>query len=222
MIFHPDERIAIFIDGANLYGAARELGFDIDYKRLLSLFAEKGRLVRAFYYTAVAENQEFSSLRPLIDWLDYNGFTVITKPTKEFVDAYGQRRIKGNMDIEIAVDMMDMAPYVDHVFLLSGDGDFRRLVEVVQRKGVRVSVLSTMKSQPPMIARELRRQADNFLELKDLEEEIMRDPRFRQQREAWRTEAAQDDGADDRGAPSYGGYDDGGDEMEDEDFGREG
>ena len=173
-MFYPQERIAIFIDGANLYAAARGLGFDIDYKRLLDLFASKGRLMRAFYYTALIEDQEYSPLRPLVDWLDYNGYTMVTKPTKEFTDAMGRRKIKGNMDIELAIDMLDMAQYLDHAVLFSGDGDFRRLVEAVQRRGVRVSVVSTLRSQPPMAADDLRRQADTFIELQDLAPQIMR------------------------------------------------
>src|SRR5712675_1165672 len=173
MVFYPEERIAIFIDGANLYSAARGLAFDIDYKRLLELFSTKGRLIRAFYYTALAEDQEYSPIRPLIDWLDYNGYTMVTKPLKEFTDAYGRRKVKGNMDIELAVDLMEMADRTDHVVLFSGDGDFRRMVEAVQRKGVRVTVVSTIRSVPPMVADELRRQADNFVELQDLSQSIM-------------------------------------------------
>ena len=186
MISYDDERIALFIDGANLYNAARSLGFDIDYKRLLEKFSRQGRLIRAFYYTALLDDQEYSPIRPLVDWLDYNGYTMVTKPTKEFTDSMGRRKIKGNMDIELAIDVMDMSAHVDHICILSGDGDFRRLVEAVQRKGVRVSVVSTIRSQPPMIADELRRQADNFIELMDLRDEIMRDPTYRQQREAMR------------------------------------
>jgi uncharacterized LabA/DUF88 family protein len=174
MQFHSNDRVALFIDGANLYAAARGLGFDIDYKRLLDLFRSQARLIRAFYYTAVIEDQEYSPLRPLVDWLDYNGFTMVTKPTKEFTDTLGRRRIKGNMDIELAIDLMEMAPHLDHAVLLSGDGDFRRLVEAVQRKGVRVTVVSTLRSSPPMIADELRRQADQFVELQELAPQIAR------------------------------------------------
>lgn len=174
MVFYPQERIALFIDGSNLYAAARSLNFDIDYKRLLELFAAKGHLIRAFYYTALIEDQEYSPIRPLIDWLDYNGYAMVTKPTKEFTDAYGRRKIKGNMDIELAIDVMEMAEHIDHVVLFSGDGDFRRLVEAVQRRGVRVTVVSTVRSQPPMVADELRRQADNFIELQDLQSNIAR------------------------------------------------
>ena len=175
MLCCPAERLALCIDGANLYGAAKGLQFDIDYKRLLELFARKGTLVRAFYYTAVAEDQEFSPLRPLVDWLDYNGFSVVTKPLKEFTDSQGRRRVKGNMDIELAIDVMEMSGCVDHVVIFSGDGDFRRLVEAVQRRGKRVSVVSTIRTQPPMVADELRRQADNFIELDDLKSQIARD-----------------------------------------------
>src|SRR5215468_3761527 len=174
MMFYPEERLAIFIDGANLYSAARGLAFDIDYKRLLDLFSTKGHLIRAFYYTALLEDQEYSPIRPLVDWLDYNGYTMVTKPTKEFTDAFGRRKIKGNMDIELAIDVMEMAPFLDHIVLFSGDGDFRRLVEAVQHKGKRVSVVSTIRSTPPMVADELRRQADVFIELQELAPHIMR------------------------------------------------
>jgi uncharacterized LabA/DUF88 family protein len=174
MPFYPEERIALFIDGANLYSSARNLGFDIDYKKLRALFAEKGRLVRAFYYTALIDDQEYSPLRPLVDWLDYNGYTLVTKAAKEFTDAEGRKRIKGNMDIELAIDVLEMADRLDHVVLFSGDGDFRRLVEAVQRKGVQVTVISTTRTSPPMVADELRRQADDFIDLRDLEAEISR------------------------------------------------
>ncbi|MDX2264142.1 MAG: NYN domain-containing protein [Hyphomicrobiales bacterium] len=175
MNFYPTERIALFIDGANLYATAKALSFDIDYKRLLNLFRSKGRLIRALYYTALAEDQEYSSIRPLIDWLDYNGYTMVTKPTKEFTDASGRRKIKGNMDIELAVDSMELAEHLDHIVLFSGDGDFRTLVEALQQKGKRVSVVSTLNTQPPMVADELRRQADQFIDLYDLESEICRE-----------------------------------------------
>jgi uncharacterized LabA/DUF88 family protein len=176
------ERIALFIDGANLYATAKALNFDIDYKRLLREFQSKGRLVRAFYYTALVEDQEYSAIRPLIDWLDYNGYSVVTKPTKEFVDSTGRRKVKGNMDIELAVDAMEMAEHLDHIVLFSGDGDFRSLVEAIQRKGVRVSVVSTITTQPPMVADELRRQADEFVDITHLIPKIGRDPAERVER----------------------------------------
>jgi len=174
MNFYPHERVALFIDGANLYSAARALGFDIDYKRLLGEFQKQAHVVRAYYYTALVEDQEYSPIRPLVDWLDYNGFTMVTKPTKEFTDATGRRKLKGNMDVELTVDMLELAPHLDHVVLFSGDGDFRALIEAVQRKGKRVTVVSSVRSQPPMAADELRRQADVFVELQSLMPSIAR------------------------------------------------
>ena len=187
-MFDPREKVALFIDGANLYATAKSLGFDIDYKRLLIEFQAKGYLLRAYYYTALAEDQEYSSIRPLIDWLDYNGYTVVTKPTKEFVDASGRRKIKGNMDIELAVHVMEMAEHIDHLVLFSGDGDFRSLVEAVQRKGRKVTVVSTLSTQPPMIADELRRQADHFVDLVTLQSKVGRDPVERAQRQSERVQ----------------------------------
>ena len=169
-------KIALFIDGANLYATAKTLGFDIDYKRLLKEFQSRGTLVRAFYYTAIIEDQEYSSIRPLVDWLDYNGYTVVTKATKEFFDATGRRKVKGNMDIELAVDAMELAEHIHEMVLFSGDGDFRSLVEGIQRRGVRVTVVSTIATQPPMIADDLRRQADVFVDLRELQPRIGRDP----------------------------------------------
>lgn len=173
--FYPEDKVALFIDGSNLYAAAKSLDFDIDYRKLLKWGTSCGRLVRAFYYTALIEDADYSPIRPLVDWLDYNGYTMVTKPTKEFVDSQGRRKIKGNMDIELAIDVMEMAERVDHIILFSGDGDFRRLLEAVQRKGVRVTVVSTIQSTPPMVADELRRQADFFLDLENLRSAIARD-----------------------------------------------
>lgn len=178
-MFYRDERLALFIDGSNLYAAAKTLGFDIDYKKLRAEFAQRGKLVRAFYYTALVEDQDYSPIRPLVDWLDYNGFTMVTKPAKEYTDQTGRRKVKGNMDMELAIDAMELAPTIDHMVLFSGDGDFRVLVEAVQRRGVRVSVVSTIQTQPPMIADDLRRQADNFIDLEDLRGIIGREPRAR-------------------------------------------
>jgi len=176
-MFYRDERLALFIDGSNLYATAKALSFDIDYKLLRQEFMRRGKLLRAFYYTALLENEEYSPIRPLVDWLQYNGFTLVTKPAKEFVDSHGRRKIKGNMDIELAVDAMEMAGHVDHIVLFSGDGDFKPLVQGLQRRGARVSICSTIRSQPPMIADDLRRQCDNFIELDELREVIGRPPR---------------------------------------------
>jgi uncharacterized LabA/DUF88 family protein len=187
--FYSTEKLALFIDGANLYAAARALDFDIDYRLLLEWAATRGRIVRAFYYTALADEQEYSPLRPLVDWLDYNGYKMVTKPAKEFTDLQGRKRTKGNMDIELAIDMMELAGHVDHIMLFSGDGDFRRLIEAVQRQGVRVTVVSTIKSPTPMVADDLRRQADHFLDLDILAPHIMRE-----QSEKREEEEEEDDG----------------------------
>ena len=168
MTFYPTDRIALFIDGANFYSAAKALNFDVDFKKLLDEFRKRGILIRAYYYTAIVEGEDYSPIRPLVDWLDYNGFSLVTKTAREFTDSQGRRRWRGDMDIEIAVDMLDMAEHADHLVLFSGDGDFRRLVEAVQRKGVRVTVVSTVRSQPPMASDDLRRQADTFVDLADL------------------------------------------------------
>lgn len=189
MIFYREERLALFIDGANLYSAARALAFDIDYRRLLDLFSKKARLIRANYYTTLVEDQEYSPIRPLIDWLDYNGYRMVTKPIREYTDSQGRRKIKGSIDIDLAIDALEMAERVDHIVLFSGDGDFRRLVDALQRKGVRVTVVSTVKAQPPMIADELRRQADSFIDLTSLQASIGRAPGERAARAAERIAA---------------------------------
>jgi uncharacterized LabA/DUF88 family protein len=181
-VFDPREKIALFIDGANLYAASKSLNFDIDYRKLLKAFQSRGYLLRAYYYTALIEDQEYSSIRPLIDWLDYNGYKVVTKPAKEFTDSMGRRKIKGNMDIELAIDAMEQSDVVDHLVIFSGDGDFTSLVEALQRKGRKVTVVSSLSSQPPMIADDLRRQADYFIDLTSLKSEIGRDASERPQR----------------------------------------
>ena len=178
-LIHPDERVALFIDGANLYSAAKGLAFDMDYRKLLEEFRKRGRFIRAYYYTALVEDQDFSPIRPLVDWLDYNGYTLVTKPAKEYTDASGRRRFKGDMDVELAVDLVQATSYVDHAFLFSGDGDFLAAIEAVQKQGMRVSVVSTIKSNPPMAADDIRRAADNFVDLADLANLIGRPPRER-------------------------------------------
>jgi uncharacterized LabA/DUF88 family protein len=178
-LIHPNERVLLFIDGANLYSAAKALAFDIDYRKLLEEFRKRGRFIRASYYTALVEDQDFSPIRPLVDWLDYNGYTLVTKPAKEYTDAAGRRRFKGDMDVEIAIDLLQAADFCDHAFLFSGDGDFVAAIEAAQRKGMRVSIVSTIKSNPPMASDDIRRAADNFIDLTELTTLIGRSPRER-------------------------------------------
>ncbi len=175
MDFYRSERTALFIDGANLYATSKSLGFEIDYKRLLTYFQDQGKLIRAYYYTPVAEEQEYSSVRPLIDWLDYNGYTVVTKQTKEYIDNAGRRRSKARVEIEFAVDALMVAPHLDHIIMFAGDGAFRALAAALQAQGKRVTVVSTLQSKPPMVADELRRQADQFIDIGDLEDAICRE-----------------------------------------------
>jgi uncharacterized LabA/DUF88 family protein len=191
--FYPTDRLALFIDGANLHAAAKNLGFDIDFKRLLEEFRKRGLLIRAYYYTTLVEDQDYSPIRPLVDWLDYNGFTLVTKPAKEYTDREGRKRYRGDMDIELAVDMLELAPKADHMVLFSGDSDFAHLVAAVQRKGVRVTVVSTLKSQPPMASDDLRRQADAFVDLADLADIVGRAPRERLPRFLQETRETADD-----------------------------
>jgi len=173
-MFSNNEKVAVFIDGANLYATAKALDFDIDYKKLLLLFKSKASLVRAYYYTVLIEDQEYSPIRPLVDWLDYNGYTLITKPAKDYTDSTGRRRIRNSIDVELAVDVMEMAGRVDHIVLMTGDGGYRRLIEAVQRTGTRVTVISTVSVNPPLIADKIRRQADSFVDLSSLRGEISR------------------------------------------------
>ena len=193
-MFDQRERIALFIDGANLYATSRTLGFDIDYRKLLEHFREQGYLLRAYYYTALVEDQEYSSIRPLIDWLDYNGYAVVTKPAKEFTDSTGRRKVKGNMDMELAIDALEIADKVDHVVLFSGDGDFRSLVSALQRKGRRVSIVSSIATQPAMVADELRRQADAFIDLNALRDLVGRPPSMRPSARAAAASSREDEG----------------------------
>ncbi|ORE98613.1 NYN domain-containing protein [Aurantimonas sp. 22II-16-19i] len=192
-MFDQREKLALFIDGANLYATSKNLGFDIDYKKMLTWFQRQAYVLRAYYYTALIEDNEYSSIRPLIDWLDYNGYRVVTKPAKEFTDPSGRRKIKGNMDIELAIDAMQLVDTVDHFVLFSGDGDFRSLVEALQRKGRKVSVVSTLTSSPPMVSDDLRRQADHFIDIVTLRGEIGRNPAEREARMARRAEAEAED-----------------------------
>jgi uncharacterized LabA/DUF88 family protein len=177
--FYPTDRLALFIDGPNLHASAKALGFDIDFKRLLEEFRKRGLMTRAYYYTTLVEDQDYSPIRPLVDWLDYNGFSLVTKPAKEYIDRDGRKRWRGDMHIELAVDMMELAPRLDHVVLFSGDSDFAPAVAAVQRKGVRATIVSTVRSQPAMAGDELRRAADSFVDLADLSEIIGRPPRDR-------------------------------------------
>jgi len=165
------KRTAIFIDGSNLHATTKALHWNMDYKRLRDWLNASYTTTGLNYYTAVRQ-VENNPVVNLVNWLSYNGFRVKSKETKEWVDIKGHTHVKGNMDIEMAVDALLLAETnsVDHMLFFTGDGDFRRVVEAIQDKGVTVSVASTLK--PPMIADELRRQADDFVELFDHKEKF--------------------------------------------------
>ncbi|MGB3624599.1 MAG: NYN domain-containing protein [Henriciella sp.] len=184
MAFYKDERLALFIDGAGLYSTARTLGLEIDFRKLLSEFTDRGRLLRANYYTTIVESDEYSPVRPLVDWLAYNGFSVISKPAREYTDREGRRRFRGNMNVEMSVDMLETAPHADHLVLFAGDGDLRQAVAAVKRRGCRVSIVSSIKGQPQTIADELRREADTFIDLADMSKMIARPRRDNETGEA--------------------------------------
>jgi uncharacterized LabA/DUF88 family protein len=170
----PESRLAVFIDGPSLHYSTRALGFDVDFKRLLSWLNQQGSLLRAHYYMTILEELERQSARPLLDWLDYNGFTVKAKSVRDHDDGEGHRRYRRNLSVEIAVDSIEIARHVDAVMLFSGDGDLRRAVEAIQRRGVIATVVCTSRSQPPMLADELRRQADRVYDLQDLRDQFGR------------------------------------------------
>ncbi|MDW9487243.1 NYN domain-containing protein [Sinorhizobium meliloti] len=174
-MFDQREKIALLIDGVNLFAASKALGFNIDYRKLLEAFRKRAYLLRANYYAALVEDQETSSIRPLIAWLDYNGYRVVTKPVREFTDSLGRRKVEGNMDVELAIDAIELAETADHLVIFSGDGNFTSLVAALQRKGRKVSVVSSMSTRPPMISDALRREADHFIDLVKLRAEISRE-----------------------------------------------
>lgn len=174
MYFVSSERLAILIDGPNLHTSARGLGFDVDFRRLLACFRSQARLVRALYFTTLIEDHEGASLRPLVDWLAYNGFSVVSKPAKSFTDGDGRRRVRGSMHVDLAVEALSLAPALDHVVIFSGDGAFKALVGALQQVGKRVSIVSTLASEAPLVSDELRRQADQFIDLSDLAPAIAR------------------------------------------------
>lgn len=156
-MIRPDQydKVAIFFDMSNLYFAARDLGVRIDYTKLLDFLLNGRRLYRAYAYMAVAP--EDSTAIPFLTWLRRNGFRVVTKPLKRFSDG----TTKGDLDMELAVDLLSQAPYIDVAVIVSGDGDFTYLVDRAQRLGLRVEIAST----PRYTAIELLEIADRYVDL---------------------------------------------------------
>ena len=173
MLIFPHERLGLFIDGSNLHAASRALGFSIDFKRLLHVFRQQSQLVRALYCTMLIDEDGPNPLRPLINWLEYNGYTTITKPAKQYRDGECWHP-RNRIDVDLAVDAMRLSSFLNHAVLFSGNGDFKALVAALQEHGTRVTVVSTVVTQPAMVADELRRQADQFVDLADLADHIGR------------------------------------------------
>ncbi|RUT26750.1 NYN domain-containing protein [Asaia sp. W19] len=173
-MFEKSDRTAVFIDGSSLYYTAKSVGFEVDYRRLLKYFRTNTNLLRAYYYAAIPETEEYSPLKPLTDWLAYNGYRLVSKAAREFTDHSGRRRLKGNMDVELAVDLMELAEHIDHAVIFSGDSDLRRAVEAIQRRGVRVTAVSSLRASPALIGDDLRRQVDHFVELGEIAAEFTR------------------------------------------------
>jgi uncharacterized LabA/DUF88 family protein len=166
-MFFPGERIAVFVDGANIHATLRQLDFQFDYKLLREFFGDCGELLRSYYYTAMKPDGQNDSVKPLVDFLQLNGWTTITKPFR-YQGEPGEITIKGNLDCEITVDMIRMSEFVDHLVLFSGDGDFRYLIEHLQDRGKRVTVASSRVTKTAVLSNELAKQADNFIELETL------------------------------------------------------
>jgi uncharacterized LabA/DUF88 family protein len=169
----PFHKAALLIDGQNLHFTAKALGFDIDFKRLRVEFEQRGTVVAAYYYSTFIENGGYSSVKRLMDWLSYNGFTVVTKSVKEHDGSEeGRRKFNRTIGVELSVDAFEIARHVDEIIIFSGDGDLRPLVEALQRKGRYVTIVSSLRTS--MIADDLRRQADEFIELNNLRHMIGR------------------------------------------------
>ncbi len=152
------ERVALFMDLGNLYFAARKLNIRVDYTRMVEVLTKGRRLLRSFAYAGVDPQSPES--QGYLTWMKRHGFRVVTKHLRRFPDGTA----KANLDVELAIDMLTIAPHVDTAVLISGDGDFVRLVEAVQFKGVRVEVVGLAE----MTAIALIDAADTFTELAEL------------------------------------------------------
>lgn len=176
-MFYKDDRLGVFINGFNLYQCAKALGFEVDYSRMRDEFKVRGRLMRMGYYTTILDGDDFSPQKPLFDWLSYNGYQLNLKPVREIVDPDGRKRVRGSIDVEMAVDILTMVDRLDHIVIFSGSSDLKAVVDAVKRAGVRVSVAATTRTNPAMVSDDLRRSADNFIDLADLMDQISRNHR---------------------------------------------
>jgi len=165
-MFYKNEALAIIIDGASIHSASQSVDLQIDWHTFLTEFQNRGHLIRAIYATPIFEDEgEHNPLRPLIDWLDYNGFTTITRTARKEADDNGRFRIKnGNIHVDVTLAAIRLAKKADHIVLFSGDGSYEPLVKELKRMNVRVSVCCAKKSA----ADGLRRNADEFIDLEDI------------------------------------------------------
>lgn len=167
-------RISVLVDGSNVHATLRELDFAIDWGKILGGFAPE-ELHSAHYFTAMLPIDVPNSLKPLVDYLAHNGWHVITKAADTHYKL-GVAKVKGNMDVELACTAMELGKKVTDVILFTGDGDFVFLVEKLQAMGVEVTVVSTCKTQPSMCSGKLRRAANRFIDLFDIQDEVSRNP----------------------------------------------
>ncbi len=168
------QRVCVLIDGPSFFATHRALGFDVDFRKLLGHFEENAELHRAIYFTAVSEGDDYTPVKPLVDWLSYNGFRLVSKPLREFTEASGRRRTKGALTVEIAVEMLENSAFAEHLLLFSGDGELAYAVEAVQRRGCRVTVVSSVKPEAMTVSDDLRRVADRFVDLADVKDIIFK------------------------------------------------
>jgi uncharacterized LabA/DUF88 family protein len=166
----PLDRVAIFIDGENIHYSAKHLNMRLDYLKLCRKLAGKRRLVRAYFYTAVSTQSEGKI--DFINFLKLNGFTVVTREVKSFNESDGSSRsIRGALDMEMAMDVMDLCPTLDTVILCTGDGDFCPLVTAVARRGKHVELCALRE----MTSTDLIAAADTYTDLGGLKDEIALD-----------------------------------------------
>jgi uncharacterized LabA/DUF88 family protein len=160
-------RVAIFVDGSNLFYAALQLNIEIDYTKLLARLTGGSRLLRSFFYTGVDRNNE--KQQGFLLWMRRNGYRVIAKDLVQLPD--GSK--KANLDVEIAVDMMALVGSYDTAVLVSGDGDLAYAVDAVSYRGVRVEVVSLRS----MTSDSLINVSDRYIDLENVKEEIQKTPR---------------------------------------------
>lgn len=172
-MFYNTERIGLFIDGYSLYQTVRAMDLRIDYKALRDLFASKGRLNRVQYFATVNDHDpdEFNPQRKTFDWLQYNGFDVQTIQTRSFTGSDGEIQYRGNASVLMTCYALKHAEHLDHVVILTGNADFAPLITALQERGTRVTMVSTIKNGS-LCSDQLRRSADDFIDLEDLRQQI--------------------------------------------------